>query len=104
MGYNRELMERADYSKPGAIKNLLRNMSALLRLAERGDTTAHSIYIDMKSALYTEGVLSAKQKKYLLLWMAGYEQNQIAWKFEVQERTIRKGIRLGVRNIMTFLE
>ena len=101
---NWELLRWADYSRSGRIKALLLRMDNLLSLAERGDAVAHSIYIDMKNALYTEGVLSVKQRKYLLLWMAGYEQNQIGWMFNVAHNTVSIGISLGVRNISNFLE
>ena len=100
---NWELLRWADYSNPKRIKALLMRMNNLLLLAEKGDTVAHSIYIDLKNALYTKGVLSDKQRKYLLLWMAGWEQGQIAWASDVWTRSVERTLGVAIKNIILFL-
>ncbi len=100
---NWELLYRADYSNPRAIKKLLLGMDSLRCLAKRGDTVALSIYLDLKDALYAGGVLSKKQRKYLLLWMAGYEQDQIGWMCEVRQNTVSMVVLAGIKNISKYL-
>ena len=101
---NWKLLYRADYSNPRAIKKLLLSMDSLRCLAQKGDTVALSIYLDLKDALYAEGVLSKKQRKYLLLWMAGYEQNQIGWMCGAGQDVISRGISRGAKNISKYLQ
>ena len=74
-------------------------MDNLLSLAERGDAVAHSIYIDLKSTLHARGVLTFKQRKYIRLWMAGYEDQQIAWMHGITRQGVNYVINSGARAI-----
>ena len=97
-------MLRAKYGSPKSVKNMLRNLDGLMHLARKGDAVAHSIFIDLNNALYFEGVLSFKQRKYLMLWLEGYRQIDIAAQHRIAERNVRSTINRGIRNIIDYLQ
>ena len=96
-------MLRATYSSPGTVKKLLRSLDELIKQAGKGDQVAHSIYLDLDNALYYEGVLSFKQRKYLKLWLDGYRQIDIAAMHRVSQEAVTQTINRGVGNISLFL-
>ena len=97
-------MLRATYSSPGTVKKLLRSLDELMKQAGKGDQVAHSIYLDLDNALYYEGVLSFKQRKYLKLWLDGYMLIDIAAMHRRDISTISRTINKGVSNISVFLQ
>ena len=96
-------MLRATYSSPGTVKKLLRSLDELMKQAGKGDQVAHSIYLDLDNALYYEGVLSFKQRKYLKLWLDGYRQIDIAAMHRVSQQAVQGSINSATRNISLFL-
>ena len=103
MACNWELMRKADYQSVGAIKWLLFNIDDLTRSAENGDSTAASIYVDLKTALSVKGVLTHKQRRYLHLWHEGFSITDIAVKHRVSLPTVHEVINNGVRGICRYL-
>ena len=102
---DRRSIDTADYSKQGAVKNLLTNMDQLYYSGMwRGDSTALSIYIDLKTAINTKGVLTFKQRRYLLLWIEGYTQEEIGAKYRVARQVIAITVDRAVKNISSFLK
>lgn len=94
------LLNYADYQKTDCIKRLLKSKGSLRRLAERGDQVAHSICIDLETALE---VLTKKQLEYLLPWLAGYTQAEIAAYHGVGRDDVTHLICNGCRKIKGFL-
>jgi len=82
---------------------MLRNLDGLMHLARKGDTVAHSIFIDLNNALYFEGVLTFKQRKFLQLWLEGYRQIDIAADHRLAQYQVSRVINSGIRNICLFL-
>ena len=101
--YNVALENRFSYDSIKDIMKLLRGLSALYLLALKGDTVAAGIYIDLKDALLTEGVLSVKQKRYITLYMDGYNQDEIGAMCKRGKSTVNESLWLGVRNIQEYL-
>lgn len=65
--YNFGLMNIADYSNKTQLKNLLKNFSNLLELAQCGDTVAASIYVDLKESLDpTKQILTETQHNCII--------------------------------------
>ena len=101
---DRRSIDTADYSKQGAVKNLLTNMDQLHYSGMwRGDSTALSIYIDLKTAINTKGVLTFKQRRYLLLWIEGYTQEEIGAMYRVARHGISMSVDKGIKNISNYL-
>ena len=97
-------MLRAKYGSPKSVKNMLRNLDGLMHLARKGDTVAHSIFIDLNNAFYFEGVLTFRQRKFLQLWLEGYRQIDIAANHRISQQAVEKTINRGVRNITIYLK
>ena len=85
------------------IKALLRKMVNLEHHAHKGDSVAHSILIDLQSAIIADGVLTFKQRKYLQLWLEGYRQIDIATMHRRSQDTVSRVITKGVENISGYL-
>jgi DNA-directed RNA polymerase specialized sigma24 family protein len=94
-------MNRCDYSSSGVIKSLLMHMDDLLNCAERGDTVAHSIAIDLMDAVEHEA--TQKQGSCMQLWLGGYSQEEIAEKFQVTQQAVADRIHIIAKNISNFL-
>jgi len=100
---NWELLNRTDYSKPRIIKNALRNMTQLERLAEKGDQVAAAILIDLRNAMNRKGVLAFRQKKFLQLWLDGYKQIEIATMYRMEQYKVSRIIDRCAKNISMYL-
>ena len=59
--------------------------------------------MDLKAALFTKGVLTPKQRKYMLLWIAGYKQQEIGIMCEVGQDVVSVRINLAIKNISKYL-
>lgn len=94
------LLNYADYQSTGCIKKLLKSKGSLHKLAERGDQVAHSICIDLETALQ---VLTPKQLDYMLPWLAGYTQSEIAAYHQIDQCTVALTILNGVKRIKKTL-
>jgi hypothetical protein len=100
---NWEMLNRVDYSRPGVVKNALRNYNELMMLARKGDQVAHIICIDIKQAIHAPGVLSFKQSRYLGLWWQGFSTIDIAARHRVSQQAVHEVTNLGFKNISRFL-
>jgi DNA-directed RNA polymerase specialized sigma24 family protein len=98
---NWALLNRADYENTGIIKSLLMHLNDLLNCATRGDTVAHSVYIDLMGAL--ENVATLKQGSYLQLWLDGYSQEEIAEKYQISQPTVNIRITQIAKKISNYL-
>jgi DNA-directed RNA polymerase specialized sigma24 family protein len=98
---NWELLNRADYENPGVIKTLLRHLDDLINCATRGDSVAHSIYIDLVDAV--ENVSTPKPGFYLQQWLDGYSQDEIAVKHQVSRQAVNIAIHRITKNISNYL-
>ncbi len=96
-------MERVDYSKPGAVRGVIRNFSGLMALAEKGDQMAHIVCIDIRRAVYKKDVLTFKQRRYLLLWWKGHSYTDIAAMYRKNPSVIQRRIELAIKNISEYL-
>ncbi len=100
---NWELLNRTDYSKPRIIKNALRNMTQLERAAENGDQVAASIVIDLQNAMNDDGVLTFRQKKFLMLWLDGHRQIDIAMMHRISREAVTIKLARATKNISIYL-
>lgn len=94
------LLNYADYQSTSRIKRLLKSKGSLHKLAERGDQVAHSICIDLETALQ---VLTPKQLDYMLPWLAGYTQAEIAAYHQVTQQDVSFTIVQGCLKIKKHL-
>ena len=101
---NYALMNYADYDSVSCTKRLVCNMLNLYKLAEKGDMIAFDIYLDLEGAINNPDVLTDKQADYLLHWMKGYSQNEIAIQNNTSQDCIAHVIGSASRNIKTFLQ
>ena len=85
------------------IKSLLRKMVNLEHHAYKGDSVAHSILIDLQSAIIADGVLTFKQRKYLQLWLEGYRQIDIAAMHRISQKNVSVKINRAAKNICLHL-
>lgn len=101
---SRKLYGKSDYKDIRKLKKLLRGMELLYALGSyRADTTAAAIYADLRGALNTQGLLSEQQHKYLLLWMEGSNQKEIAEAHGISQQAVSKSINKAVKKISVFL-
>ena len=105
MSVNRDTISNlADYSSPGIVKKLLYSMDKLLHEGMwKGDVDAITVYIDLKTAINTKGVLTFKQRRYLLLWIEGYTQEEIGAMYRVARHGISMTVDKGIKNISNYL-
>ena len=100
---NWELLERADYSKPGIVKGLLFNYDGLMHLARKGDSMAHIVCIDLKRAIHAEKVLTFKQRRYLGLWWQGFSYVDIAAEYHIKPQSVFDVVEAAIKNICKYL-
>ena len=101
---DRLFLQRADYTKPKSVKKLLWNMDKLARMAIwHGNSVAHSIWLDLREALVTPGVLTEKQERYLRMWLDGYTQMEIGAKHRIARHGVSQTIDKGIKNMSRFL-
>ena len=92
-------MERADFSKPGVVKNMLWHYDNLMRLALRGDGVACDVCLALKTAIHTKGVLTFKQRRYLGWWWQGFDYVEIATMYHKNPVTVKLTTDLAIKNI-----
>ena len=86
------------------VKWLIRNHWALYQYGSmKGDGVALAVWVDLSKAIRTRGVLTFKQKKYILLWADGWTQYEIGVKYRRSQKTVSDGIGLGIKNICKYL-
>jgi DNA-binding CsgD family transcriptional regulator len=100
---NWEMLNDAEYQYYPTVKRFLRKMQQLKHCARKGDSVAHSIYLDLRYAVYAKDVLSFKQRRYIQLWIDGYKVMDIAQKYRVSPATVTQTIKRGSKNISTYL-
>ena len=69
----------------------------------KGDSVAISIWVDLSRAIRTKGVLTFKQKRYLMLWADGWTQYDIAVKYSIAQKNVSARIDAGISNIFKYL-
>ena len=106
MSLNRDTISNlADYSSPGIVKKLLYSMDKLLHEGMwKGDVDAITVYIDLKTAINTKGVLTKKQGQYLKMWLDGYTQEEIGAMHRVSQQAVGVKIDRAAKSISLFLE
>ena len=100
---NWTLLNFTNYERTSCIKQLIKNMDNLYKLAEKGDTVAHSIYIDLDSAI-NGGIFTKKQAIYLCLWAKGYTQKDIGLMYRIKQETVSEVIANSVMRIKEYLK
>ena len=101
---NPALMNYADYSDPAVMRKLLRAYDSLYDRACRGDQTAAAVYVDIKSALYGEGVLTKRQRQCIILHLV-YKTPQVeaSEMLGISRRTLRGAVEAGIAHMQKFL-
>ena len=101
---NWQLLNYCDYSSHRIVKGLIRKNWALYQYGMmKGDGVAISVWIDLSKAIRTKGVLTFKQKRYLLLWADGWTQYEIGVKYRRSQNTVSEVVDSGIRNICKYL-
>ena len=101
---NWELLNRCDYDNKQIVKWLIRNHWALYQYGTtKGDGVALAVWVDLSKAIRTKGVLTFKQKKYILLWADGWTQYEIGVKYRVSQVAVSLTIKAAVKNICKYL-
>ena len=101
---NYDLLNRADYEDFGRMKEMLALYNSHERNAERGDSVAHSILIDLQTAIYTPGVLTKKQLEAVELYFMHFvTQEEIGAEFSVSRRAIGYRLDAAIKNIQKIL-
>lgn len=112
-----------DYSDPELIKSLIKNWSMMERLAEKGDTVAPCILMDLERAIGVnlgemaedkyrgfklsrgESVLTDPQFISIVYVLGlGYFQEEIAYVLGCTKKVVNVHISRGIKRIMVFLE
>lgn len=112
-----------DYSDPELIKSLIKNWSMMERLAEKGDTVAPCILMDLERAIGVnlgemaedkyrgfklsrgESVLTDPQFISIVYVLGlGYSQEEIAYVLGCTKKVVNVHISRGIKRIMIFLE
>lgn len=96
------LMNYADYTKPGCVKNLIMRIDYLYKLAQAGNCVAMCIYIDLNTAITF--VLTDRQKQCLTMWMDGYTQAEIGEELGITKDGVHSSIRRSSKKISAYLE
>ena len=100
---NDALLNEADYEKFGAVKSMMAMYRSLERSAYRGDTVAHSIFVDIKEAIYS-GVLTPYQLEIVeMYFLSGHTQDDVAMKLGVGKPRVHARINAAVRNVQKVL-
>lgn len=100
--YNSHLMNM-DYSNTGCLKHLLSNINTLLKIAEKGDSAALSIYIDLKTALECETLTELQAYCLKLHFIDKESVLNISRMLERDESTIRGHIAGGLVRLQRTL-
>ena len=86
------------------VKNLIRNHWTLYEYGMmKGDSVSISIWIDLSRAIRTNGVLTFKQKRYLILWADGWTLYDIGVEYQRGKDVIKRVIDIGIKNICLYL-
>ena len=112
-----------DYSDPELIKSLIKNWNMMERLAEKGDTVAPCILMDLERAIGVnlgemaedkyrgfklsrgESVLTDPQFISIVYVLGlGYFQEEIAYVLGCTKKVVNVHISRGIKRIMVFLE
>ena len=101
---NIALLNYADYSDERKLRQLISSYNALYALAQKGDSVAGAIFVDLKNALYTEGVLSVSQRECIeMCLMDGMKQHEAGKVLGVVKMTVSVHILRGLRNVQNYL-
>ena len=100
---NWQLLNYCDYTNIRVFKRMLRKYYLLRTLAERGDSVAAAIFVDLKNALNNEGVLSARERYCVKAWIDGRKQWEIAGTYDTYQQYISRDIHRGIKKMQKFL-
>lgn len=102
--YNVQLMALADYNNQAKLKHLLRNFLNLHSLAEAGDSVAASIYVDLKTALFSTYLTELQRVCIYEHLVHKSTLSELAGDIKKSESTIRQAVNGGIKNIQKALE
>lgn len=103
--YNIQLMSIADYKNVKKLRGLYKKFHYLGELARTGDTVAASIYIDLKTALYHEGVLTDMQRECIIGHLIEHSTyRELEPDLMIDKSTIHYHINIGLKRLQTALE
>lgn len=102
---NYELLHRTDYKNYNTVRGLVKNMTGFLKLAERGDTVAHSILIDVKGALYGKRSPLNNNQRRALHFNLVYDipQYEVAEMMQTSQRMISYYVKSGLDAVRKYL-
>ncbi len=93
----------AQYESIAQLKHILKNMNNLRQMAEKGNQTAHAIWMDLDMALRNK-YLTDKQRKVMYMKFIGKETNNyIAQEMNISETAVRKHINGALKRIQRLL-
>jgi predicted DNA-binding protein YlxM (UPF0122 family) len=107
--YNNELMTAVDYSTVTGIKNVIRRLLSFEGLAERGDTVAASVLVDIKKAIGTYGgslleILTPKQRYVIVEVLVNDKaQADVANDLDISQQGVSYLLGDGIKRIMKYL-
>lgn len=103
-------MAATDYERGGCIKTLIKNLLWLERMAERGDTVASAILIDMRNALGFYGgnlleVLTPKQIQVIeAALVEDVPQKEIAEEMGISQQGVSFLLNSGIKRMQKYLQ
>ena len=101
---NIALLNYADYTDERKLRQLISSYNALYALAQKGDTVAAAIFVDLKNALYTEGVLSVSQRECIeMCLMDGMKQHEAGKVLGVAQQVVTVHIMRGLKKVENYL-
>jgi hypothetical protein len=101
---NIALLNYADYSDERKLRQLISSYNALYALAQKGDSVAAAIFVDLKNALYTEGVLSVSQRECIeMCLLCGMKLHEVGSELSVSEVAVHALIGRGLKNMQKYL-
>ena len=101
---NIALLNYADYTDERKLRQLISSYNALYALAQKGDSVAAAIFVDLKNALYTEGVLSVSQRECIEMHLVdGWELREVARERSSTTGATDTHIRRAIAKIQRYL-
>ena len=100
---NDALLNEANYSDTKALKKMLTLYSRHERDAYRGDSVAHVIWIDLKTAI-NSGVLTPKQREVVKLrCIGGLQTDKIGEMLGIKRQSVQDRLEGAVKNLQKIL-
>lgn len=101
--YNTTLMNIANYEDTAQLKNLLKNYESLGNLRFRGDTVAHSIWLDLTEAIESNAMTITQKRCVIGYFIEKMTFQELAELYDRDKSTIRHNVNGGVKRIQKML-